>query len=146
MGFSLWNIFKVGSLSSLSAYVIVEDDESSLATVAIKSHPSLFLIPPSFVSHHCGPTFPSPPSSFLHPLLCHNQAGLLFINAILVLHRKRFLGRYGLDDVNNMGCDPSKRPLQTQAIGLLQAVQYLKVPVIAANMVTIVFELLLGGG
>ena len=48
--------------------------------------------------------------------------------------------------MNNMGCDPSKRPLQTQAIGLLQAVQYLKVPVIAANMVTIVFELLLGGG
>jgi hypothetical protein len=90
--------------------------------------------------------FPPPPSSLLHPLLSHNQAGLLFINAILVLHRKRFLARYGLDDVNNMGCDPSKRPLQTQAIGLLQAVQYLKVPVIAANMVTIVFELLLGGG
>ncbi len=48
--------------------------------------------------------------------------------------------------MNNMGCHPSERPLQVQAIGLLQAVQYLKVPVIAGNMLTIVFELLLGGG
>ncbi|KAL7468736.1 hypothetical protein ACHAXS_008964 [Conticribra weissflogii] len=45
-----------------------------------------------------------------------------------------------------MGCDPSERPLQVQAIGLLQAVQYLKLPVIAANILTIIFELILGGG
>lgn len=63
-----------------------------------------------------------------------------------MLHRKRFLAKYGLDDVNNMGCDPSQKPFQVQAIGLLQAVQYLKLPVIAANIVTITFELLLGGG
>jgi len=74
------------------------------------------------------------------------KAGLLFTNSILILHRKRFLAKHGLDDVNNMGCDPSERPLKVQAIGLLQAVQYLKLPVIAANIVTIVFELLLGGG
>ncbi|KAL3761323.1 hypothetical protein ACHAW5_001755 [Stephanodiscus triporus] len=74
------------------------------------------------------------------------KAGLLFTNAFLVLHRKRFLARYGLDDVNNMGRHPSERPLQAQAIGLLQAVQYLKMPVIAANILTIIFELLLGGG
>ncbi|KAL7533224.1 hypothetical protein ACHAWF_004401 [Thalassiosira exigua] len=74
------------------------------------------------------------------------KAGLLFTNSILILHRKRFLARHGLDDVNNMGCDPSERPFQVQAIGLLQAVQYLKLPVIAANALTIVFELLLGGG
>jgi uncharacterized protein with PQ loop repeat len=36
-------------------------------------------------------------------------------------------------------------PLRTQLVGLLHAVQYLKVPVIAANIITIVFELLLGG-
>ncbi|KAL7542953.1 hypothetical protein ACHAXR_012246 [Thalassiosira sp. AJA248-18] len=45
-----------------------------------------------------------------------------------------------------MGCLPSDRPFQVQAIGLLQAVQYLKLPVIAANIITIIFELLLGGG
>lgn len=72
------------------------------------------------------------------------KAGLLFTNSILVLHRKRFLARYGLDDVSNVGIDPS--PLKTQAVGLLQAVQYLKLPVIAANMIVIVFEILLGGG
>jgi len=74
------------------------------------------------------------------------QAGLLFTNAIMILHRKRFLSKYGLDDVNNMGCNPSERPFQVQAIGLLQAVHYLKIPVIMANVVAIVFELLLGGG
>mmetsp|Transcript_19872 Transcript_19872/g.43110 ORF Transcript_19872/g.43110 Transcript_19872/m.43110 type:complete len:84 (+) Transcript_19872:193-444(+) len=74
------------------------------------------------------------------------KAGLLFTNSVLILHRKRFLGKHGLDDVNNMGCNPSERPFQVQAIGLLQAVQYLKLPVIAANILTIVFELLLGGG
>lgn len=74
------------------------------------------------------------------------QAGLLFTNSIMILHRKRFLSKYGLDDVNNMGCNPSERPFQVQAIGLLQAVHYLKIPVIMANIVAIIFELLLGGG
>mmetsp|Transcript_12384 Transcript_12384/g.26699 ORF Transcript_12384/g.26699 Transcript_12384/m.26699 type:complete len:84 (-) Transcript_12384:325-576(-) len=74
------------------------------------------------------------------------KAGLLFTNSILILHRKRFLSKHGLDDVNNLGCDPSENPLKVQAIGLLNAVQYLKLPVIAANVLTIVFELLLGGG
>ncbi|KAL7476240.1 hypothetical protein ACHAW6_002114 [Cyclotella cf. meneghiniana] len=64
----------------------------------------------------------------------------------MILHRKRFLANYGLDDVNNMGCNPSERPFQVQMIGLLQAVQYLKLPVIACNILTIMFELILGGG
>eukprot|EP00540_Astrosyne_radiata_P023797 CAMPEP_0116844280 /NCGR_PEP_ID=MMETSP0418-20121206/12576_1 /TAXON_ID=1158023 /ORGANISM="Astrosyne radiata, Strain 13vi08-1A" /LENGTH=64 /DNA_ID=CAMNT_0004475167 /DNA_START=136 /DNA_END=330 /DNA_ORIENTATION=- len=63
----------------------------------------------------------------------------------MILNRQRFLIKYGLDDVQNMGVDPAQRPLQAQAIGLLQAVQYLKVPVIIANILTIVFELILGG-
>mmetsp|Transcript_35047 Transcript_35047/g.64395 ORF Transcript_35047/g.64395 Transcript_35047/m.64395 type:complete len:84 (+) Transcript_35047:337-588(+) len=74
------------------------------------------------------------------------KAGLLITNSILILHRKRFLSKHGLDDVSNLGCDPSEKPLKVQAIGLLNAVQYLKLPVIAANVLTIVFELLLGGG
>jgi uncharacterized protein with PQ loop repeat len=63
----------------------------------------------------------------------------------MILNRRRFLAKYGLDDVNNMNCDPSEKPLRAQAIGLLQAVQYLKVPVIVANAITIIFEMILGG-
>jgi len=74
------------------------------------------------------------------------KSGLLLTNAVLILHRKRFLAKHRLDDVNNMGCNPSERPMKVQAIGLLQAVQYLKLPVIAGNILTIIFELLLGGG
>mmetsp|Transcript_18140 Transcript_18140/g.24959 ORF Transcript_18140/g.24959 Transcript_18140/m.24959 type:complete len:83 (+) Transcript_18140:195-443(+) len=73
------------------------------------------------------------------------KAGLLLTNSLMILHRRRFLATYGLDDINNMGCEPSEKPLKAQAVGLLQAVQYLKVPVIAANIVTIVFEMLFGG-
>ena len=73
------------------------------------------------------------------------QAGLLVTNGGLILNRKRFLAKYGLDDVNNMGCDPSEKPLQVQLIGLLHAVEYLRMPVIGLNLVTIVLEMLLGG-
>lgn len=36
-------------------------------------------------------------------------------------------------------------PLRAQIIGLLHAVQYLKVPVIVCNAITVLFELILGG-
>ena len=72
-----------------------------------------------------------------------HQAGLLFTNAAMILNRRRFLAKYGLDDIANAGIDAS--PLKIQAIGFLQAVQYLKVPVIACNLLTAVFEMLLGG-
>mmetsp|Transcript_22985 Transcript_22985/g.37998 ORF Transcript_22985/g.37998 Transcript_22985/m.37998 type:complete len:84 (-) Transcript_22985:79-330(-) len=73
------------------------------------------------------------------------KASLLGTNAVLVLNRRRFLAKYGLENASNMGVDPSSRPLQVQAIGFLQAVQYLKVPVVICNIVVIVFELILGG-
>ena len=62
----------------------------------------------------------------------------------MILNRPRFLAKYGFDDVNNVGAQ-SENPLKYQAVGLLSAVHYLKVPVIALNCVTIVFEILLGG-
>mmetsp|Transcript_33006 Transcript_33006/g.49863 ORF Transcript_33006/g.49863 Transcript_33006/m.49863 type:complete len:84 (+) Transcript_33006:63-314(+) len=73
------------------------------------------------------------------------KAGLLLTNAAMILNRRRFLAKHGLDDVSNMNVDPASRPLQVQTIGLLQAVQYLKVPVIVCNIITIIFELILGG-
>ncbi len=78
-------------------------------------------------------------------LFIPHQAGLLCTNAAMILNRRRVLAKYGFDDVNNMGCDPAEKPLKVQAIGLLQAVQYLKLPLIAANILTVIFEFLLGG-
>ena len=71
-----------------------------------------------------------------------SQTGLLLVNSILILNRRRFLSKYGLDDMNS--AQAARHPLLAQAGGLLHAVQYLKVPVVACNIVTIFFELLLG--
>ena len=72
------------------------------------------------------------------------QAGLLVTNSAMILNRKRFLAKYGLDDLTTMGGHAAS-PMQTQMVGLLHAVQYLKVPVIACNIITIFIELLFGG-
>mmetsp|Transcript_13192 Transcript_13192/g.18912 ORF Transcript_13192/g.18912 Transcript_13192/m.18912 type:complete len:82 (+) Transcript_13192:42-287(+) len=71
------------------------------------------------------------------------KASLLFTNSVLILNRRRFLAKYGLDDLNSVL--PSDHRLKLQAIGFLHAIQYLKVPIIALNSVAILFELLLGG-
>ena len=62
----------------------------------------------------------------------------------MILNRRRFLAKYGLDDITSMGHGGTEPPLQAQIVGLLHAVQYLKVPVIVANAVTILFELIFG--
>lgn len=59
----------------------------------------------------------------------------------MILNRKRFLAKYELDDLVVAAQDPVK----AQIVGLLHAVQYLKVPVIVANAITILFEIVLGG-
>ena len=69
------------------------------------------------------------------------KAGLLLTNALLVLHRKRFLSKFGLDTADSFSADP----VRSQVVGLLNAIEYLRVPVIACNGITIVFEMLLGG-
>lgn len=61
----------------------------------------------------------------------------------MILNKPRFLAKYGLDDIHNLR--PMENPIKYQAVGILTAVQFLKVPVIALNVVTIVFEILLGG-
>lgn len=69
------------------------------------------------------------------------KAALLLLNALTVLHPKRFLRRFGLDqpDVTE------GQSLKNQAVGLLQAVGYLKVPLIVANIFVIFIEILVGG-
>jgi hypothetical protein len=76
------------------------------------------------------------------------KVGLLLTNSLLILNRRRFLVKHGLDDLGNTGGsvpDQSSNPLKAQIAGLLHAVQYLKPVVIVANGITIVFELILGG-
>mmetsp|Transcript_12598 Transcript_12598/g.34934 ORF Transcript_12598/g.34934 Transcript_12598/m.34934 type:complete len:83 (+) Transcript_12598:104-352(+) len=73
------------------------------------------------------------------------KASLLMINSVMILNRKRFLAKYGLDDLNHMQAYGGNSALKAQLVGLLHAVQYLKVPVIIANIFTIIFEILLGG-
>jgi hypothetical protein len=80
------------------------------------------------------------PLTLVH--LCTFQTGLLLTNAILILNRRRFLARYGLDNLNS--AQAAQHPVLAQAGGLLHAVQYLKVPVIVCNIITIFFEILLG--
>lgn len=70
----------------------------------------------------------------------------------MILNRRRFLAKYGLDDVSNIARDPMQngslsnaQTFKSQLIGLLQAIQYLRVPIIAANSLTVVFELVFGG-
>jgi len=60
----------------------------------------------------------------------------------MILNRRRFLAKHGLDDLTT---DQTSSPLRAQIVGLLHAVQYLKPVVILANGITILFELVLGG-
>jgi immediate early response 3-interacting protein 1 len=70
-------------------------------------------------------------------------------NALLILNRRRFLSKYGLDDMTTArggnSATLADNPVVQQAAGLLHAVQYLKVPVIVCNILIIFFEMLIGG-
>lgn len=77
-------------------------------------------------------------------VLTTQQVGLLLVNSVMILNRQRFLAKHGLDDLTNVG-GASSNPLQGQLVGLLHAVQYLKLPVIICNILTIAFEIFFGG-
>jgi len=74
------------------------------------------------------------------------KSGLLLTNSALILHRKRFLAKYGLDPNGARGgLDQNESQLKVQIRGFMGAIEYLRVPVIALNTVTVIFEMLLGG-
>mmetsp|Transcript_20806 Transcript_20806/g.36039 ORF Transcript_20806/g.36039 Transcript_20806/m.36039 type:complete len:80 (-) Transcript_20806:83-322(-) len=70
------------------------------------------------------------------------KAGLLVANGVAVLHPQRFLSKYGYDVVDTSS---DANGIKNQTVGLLQAVSYLKVPLIAVDILVIVVELLFGG-
>jgi immediate early response 3-interacting protein 1 len=72
------------------------------------------------------------------------KAGLLGTNAVIILNRERPdspVVKYGYHRI-----DPSDgASLRNKIAGFLEAIAYLKVPVIAVNCVVILLELLIGG-
>ena len=137
MGFSLWHLFKVGGRAELAKTA------SFSGWTCLAPESCLMDILPLYC------VFLTLCSVVLIYLLPRAQAGLLMCNALLILNRRRFLSKYGLDDMNNPrgggNTVVANNALLQQAAGLLHAVQYLKVPVIAANVLTILFEILIGG-
>mmetsp|Transcript_23372 Transcript_23372/g.38941 ORF Transcript_23372/g.38941 Transcript_23372/m.38941 type:complete len:80 (-) Transcript_23372:77-316(-) len=70
------------------------------------------------------------------------KACLLIANGVAILHPKRFLAQHGYDQIDN---SMDSKGLKNQIVGLLQAVTYLKVPLIVINCLIIFIELLFGG-
>mmetsp|Transcript_20394 Transcript_20394/g.18532 ORF Transcript_20394/g.18532 Transcript_20394/m.18532 type:complete len:84 (+) Transcript_20394:88-339(+) len=74
------------------------------------------------------------------------KAGLLLTNAVAILHPKRFLAKYGLDKMTILAdSNDGGNALKSQLAGLLQAVAYLKIPLITINSLVIIIEILVGG-
>jgi hypothetical protein len=66
------------------------------------------------------------------------------MNSALILNKPRFLARYGLDDLSQLGGGATTN-LQITIVNALNAARYMKFPVIFANVLTIVFEIFFGG-
>ncbi|GAQ85139.1 hypothetical protein KFL_002210030 [Klebsormidium nitens] len=69
-------------------------------------------------------------------------AFLMFVNALAILNEERFLKPYGWGFQEMSGGRVAS--LKGQIIGLLHAVQYLRVPLIVMNVITIFGKLLFG--
>lgn len=67
---------------------------------------------------------------------------LLFANALAILNEDRFLFRRGWTLAEVSG--PRRNSLKGQLIGLIYACQYMRLPLILLNIVTIVVKLFTG--
>ncbi|KAI8905332.1 Yos1-like protein [Powellomyces hirtus] len=71
--------------------------------------------------------------------------GLLFINAIAVLHEERFLARIGLGPSSSQGFGDQSATVKYKVINLISAIRtLLRFPLVAINIVVIVYELIFG--
>ncbi|CAM6096227.1 unnamed protein product [Calypogeia fissa] len=70
------------------------------------------------------------------------EALLMLTNALAILNEDRFLvpNGWGFSEMSNGRVSSFK----TQIIGVLHAVQYLRVPLVALNTVTVVLKLIFG--
>ena len=67
---------------------------------------------------------------------------VLLGNAAAILHPKKVLSQWKLTQADLQ--EHQDNPLMVQAIGLLQAVSYLKLPLIVANVFLIIVEIIAG--
>jgi len=73
------------------------------------------------------------------------EAGLLFVNAIAILNRQRFLSKVGLSQPTYDSYGDNQPGVKSQIVNLIYAVQtVMRVPLIFLNIVVIVIKLLLG--
>ena len=70
------------------------------------------------------------------------KAGLLAANGLAILHEDRFLAKYDLHVLDQHGAEQGQ--LKAQVAGFLHAVRYLRLPLVALNVLTIFVELLFG--
>lgn len=72
------------------------------------------------------------------------EAVLLFLNGIAVLHRERFLNKYGFS-VPSHSFEPEAGSVKAQLISLVLAVQtVMRMPLIGVNIIVIVIKLIFG--
>ncbi|KAK6021932.1 Yos1-like protein, partial [Ostertagia ostertagi] len=72
------------------------------------------------------------------------QAALLILNGIAVLHRERFLKKYGFG-VPSHSFESDSGSVKAQVISLVLAVQtVMRMPLIGINIIVIAFKLILG--
>ncbi|KAF7845421.1 protein transport protein yos1-like [Senna tora] len=67
---------------------------------------------------------------------------LLFANALAILNEDRFLAPRGWTMAEVMG--PRRNTLKGQVIGLIHACQFLRLPLILFNIITIMVKLITG--
>mmetsp|Transcript_3926 Transcript_3926/g.6905 ORF Transcript_3926/g.6905 Transcript_3926/m.6905 type:complete len:80 (+) Transcript_3926:259-498(+) len=69
-------------------------------------------------------------------------AGLLVVNALAVLHEDRFLAKYNLHVLDQAASEQGN--VKAQIAGLLHAVRYLRMPLVALNGLVILVTILFG--
>ncbi|GAB4833924.1 hypothetical protein Ancab_032171 [Ancistrocladus abbreviatus] len=70
------------------------------------------------------------------------QGFLLFANALAILNEDRFLARRGWSFADVSG--GRRKSLKEQVVGLIYAAQYMRLPLIVLNIITIVVKLVSG--
>jgi hypothetical protein len=70
------------------------------------------------------------------------KAGLLVANGVAILHEDRFLRLYELHVVDQAAADQGQ--LKAQVAGLLNAVRYLRLPLVALDVFTVVMIVVFG--
>lgn len=70
------------------------------------------------------------------------KAGLLAGNGVAILHEERFLKLYDLHVVDQAAADQGQ--LKAQVAGLLNAVRYLRLPLVALDVFAIVMIIFFG--